>query len=134
MTLLPCYLSHVMIDETAQSQVVIISERDGTRRFPITIGVLEATAIDRGVKQQRFPRPLTHDLAMQLIESLGGSLRAVRITNIQEQTFFAQLALSDRDGREVIVDCRPSDALALLVRRNGTPLLVADTVLAEAGG
>ena len=133
MSLCPCYLSHVMIDEAAQNQVILISERDGTRRFPITIGVLEATAIDRAVKEQRFPRPLTHDLIMEIIRALGGRLSAVRIVDLREQTFYAELAISAPDGREITVDCRPSDALALLVRQPGTPLQVAEAVLAEAG-
>jgi bifunctional DNase/RNase len=134
MNLRPCYLSHVLIDEAAQSQVILISERDGTRRFPITIGVLEATAIDRAVKEQRFPRPLTHDLCMELIRALGGRLTAVRIVDLREQTFHAELVLIDRQGSEIAVDCRPSDALALLVRQAGIPLLVEEAVLAEAGG
>jgi len=132
MTFVPCYLSHVLIDEIAQNQIILISERDGTRRFPITIGVQEAGAIDRAVKGQRFPRPLTHDLAMVLIQALGGRLTAVRIVDVREQTFFAELALIDGNGRELAVDCRPSDALALLVRQPGTPLLVAEAVVAEA--
>ena len=134
MDLRPCYLSHVVIDEAADQQVVLISECDGTRRFPITIGVFEATAIDRAVKAQRFPRPLTHDLILATAEALGGRLSAVRIVDLREQTFYARLAFTAQDGHEVEVDCRPSDAIALLVRCRDIPLLVADHVLSEAAG
>lgn len=134
MSMVPCYLSHVVIDEHAEQQVVFVSERDGHRRFPITIGVFEATAIDRAVKGQRFPRPLTHDLLMSAVEALGARLAEVRIVDLQEHTFFARLVLA-RDGQPPVeVDCRPSDAIALLVRSGEVPLLVAEHVLAEAGG
>lgn len=134
MSLRPCFLSHVVIDEHAEQQVVFVSERGGTRRFPITIGVFEATAIDRAVKGQRFPRPLTHDLLMTCLESLGARLAEVRIVDLQEHTFFARLVLVHGDQPPIEVDCRPSDAIALLVRRAEVPLLVAEHVLAEAGG
>lgn len=135
MDLRPCYLSHVVIDETADQQVVFISEREGSRRFPITIGVFEATAIDRAVKAQRFPRPLTHDLVLATAEALGGRLVEVRIVDLREQTFYARLVFATADGAAAEVDCRPSDALAVLVRAGADlPLLVADHVLSEAAG
>ncbi len=132
MTLVPCYLSNLVIDETAEQQVLFVTAVEGGRRFPIVIGQLEALAIDRAVKGARFPRPLTHDLLMQTIAALGAQLVAVRIVDLHEGTFHAELALHTAPGTEVTIDCRPSDALALLVRQPGTPLLVADTVLAEA--
>ena len=60
----PCYLSGLSIDEEADQQTVLISESAGKRRFPIAIGQIEALAIDRAVKGQVFPRPLTHDLLL----------------------------------------------------------------------
>lgn len=131
--LVPCYLSQVVIDEQGEEQAVFLSERGGSRRFPIRIGASEALAIDRAVKDQVFPRPLTHDLILALISSLRGRLLEVRITDLQEGTFFALLVLERGDGSRVEIDCRPSDALALLVRTPGLPLLVAEAVLAEAG-
>lgn len=133
MDLRPCYLSHVVIDENADQQVVLVSERDGTRRFPITIGVFEATAIDRAVKGQRFPRPLTHDLILATANALGARLAEVRILDLREQTFYASLVLVSSGGATVEVDCRPSDAIALLARVPDAPLLVAEHVLGEAG-
>jgi bifunctional DNase/RNase len=133
MALKPCYLSQILIDETGEEQVVFVSERDGTRRIPIVIGQLEATAIDRAVKGQRFPRPLTHDLIVRLLTSLDASCKEVRIIDLKSGTFFAELVLATRDGREVKLDCRPSDALALMVRMPGVPLAIEEAVLAEAG-
>ena len=127
------FLSTLAIDEEAEQQTVVVAECSGTRRFPIVIGQLEALAIDRAVKGQVFPRPLTHDLLLALFEALQAELREVRITDLRGGTFYAALVLARVDGSMVEMDCRPSDALAILVRRPGTPLMVAEAVLAEAG-
>lgn len=134
MALRACYLSAVVIDEEAEQQTIQLCEREGGRRFPIAIGQLEALAIDRAVKAHIFPRPLTHDLLLVLLDALHAELREIRITDLRSGTFFAELVLLRADGSTVEIDCRPSDALALLVRRPATPLLVADEVLAEAAG
>jgi bifunctional DNase/RNase len=128
-----CYLSQILIDEQADQQMIFLAERDGTRRVPITIGPLEAMAIDRAVKGQRFARPLTHDLLVQLIERSGHHCTAVRIVDLKEGTFYAQVELRTADGGNITLDCRPSDAIALLVRLPGAELTVAEAVLAEAG-
>ena len=133
MTWRPSFLSTLAIDEEAEQQTVVVTERSGTRRFPIVIGQLEALAIDRAVKGQVFPRPLTHDLLLALVDALHADIREVRITDLRGGTFYAALILARPDGSLVEMDCRPSDALAVLVRRPGTPLLVAEEVLAEAG-
>ena len=130
----PCFLSNVVLDEEAEQQTVLVSERDGKRRFPIAIGQMEALAIDRAVKAHVFPRPLTHDLLLALVDALGAELTEIRITDLKSGTFFAELALSRPDGGQMEIDCRPSDAIALLVRRPATPFTVAEQVLAEASG
>ena len=66
----PCHLSAIVIDEESEQQTVLVSELGGGRRFPIVIGQLEALAIDRAVKGQVFPRPLTHDLLLVLVDAL----------------------------------------------------------------
>ena len=134
MPLRPCFLSHILLEEQADQQVIFITEKDGHRRIPIVIGPLEALAIDRAVKAQKFPRPLTHDLFVDLLQAVGWSCREIRVVDLKEGTFFAELALSGPDGAEAVLDCRPSDAIALMVRLPGTSLLVAEAVLAEAGG
>ncbi len=132
MALRPCYLSQILIDES--QQVIFVSERDGSRRIPIVIGPLEAMAIDRAIKGQSFPRPLTHDLFVSLLDQLKAECREVRIVDLREGTFYAELLLAAADGREITVDCRPSDAIALMVRMPHVPLVIAEEVLAEAGG
>lgn len=134
MTFHVCYLSGISIDEEADQQTVLVNERSGVRRFPIAIGQMEALAIDRAVKGQVFPRPLTHDLLLVALDALHSELNEIRITDVRDGTFYAELAITRADGSKIEIDCRPSDALALLVRRPQVSLLVAETVLAEACG
>jgi hypothetical protein len=68
-----CYLSQILIDESSTNQFIYLSEVDGTRRIPILIGPLEAGAIDRVIKKQSFPRPLTHDLLVTMLSDLGAA-------------------------------------------------------------
>ncbi len=133
MSLRPCYLSHILLEEQADQQVIFITEVGGNRRIPITIGPLEALAIDRAVKSQKFPRPLTHDLIINLIEAISYRCREIRIVDLRDATYFAELVFVSPTDEEIVLDCRPSDAIALLVRMPGTPLLVSDTILEEAG-
>lgn len=116
MALRPCRLSHVLIDEGNDRQAVILAEAEGPRHLHITIGPTEALAIDRAVKGQRFPRPLTHDLLTAVLQATGHRLSEIRIVDLREGTFFAEIVLERPDGGRAEIDCRPSDALALLVR------------------
>ncbi len=128
--LVPMHLSRILIREMADMQVIELSETGGTRKFPIVIGLPEAFAIDRRIKGVQIPRPQTHDLLAETIRSLGGTLKAIHIHDLDSGTFFAKLVI-ERDGETVEVDSRPSDAIALGVA-DGVPILVDDRVLDEA--
>lgn len=127
-----CYLSNVLIEERGEQQVVFIREVEGERRFPIVIGPYEATAIDRALKSTRFPRPLTHDLFINLLAATDQTLREIRIVDLREGTFYAELLVVTADEKEILLDCRPSDAIAIMVRLPGVQLLVSEDVLEEA--
>ncbi len=129
MKLVPCRLTQMLIEERTDSQIIFINEIEGKRRIPIMIGPLEALAIDRAIKKQAFPRPLTHDLIVTVLEETGNTCLAVRITDLREGTFYAELVIQDHAGQEHILDCRPSDAIAMLVRLDNVPLFVSDAVL-----
>lgn len=122
-------LARVLIRETNDSHVVELREVDGERVFPIVIGLSEAAAIERRVMGQKPPRPQTHDLLANVIEALGADVEKIVITDLQEGTFFAHLVLK-RDGKEIIIDTRPSDAIALGVATN-VPVFVEESVLDE---
>lgn len=132
---IPMQLSRIIISEISDNQVIYLKEIDGDRQFPILIGIFEATSIDRRVKAAaRPPRPLTHDLVVNVAESLGGTLESVMISSLQEQTYFAQIRI--RRGEEMIeIDARPSDAIAVAVTfQPPLPIFVAEEVLEKASG
>ncbi|GAB3710215.1 bifunctional nuclease family protein [Mariniluteicoccus flavus] len=107
--------------------MVLLREIGGQRYLPIWIGANEASAIASAQEGLVPPRPLTHDLMVNLLGDLGHRLTEVHITSLDEGTFFASLIV---DGVEV--SARPSDAIALALR-SGAEILCADEVLDEAG-
>jgi uncharacterized protein len=132
MALVSMYLSKIVISETQDQQYIVLREHDGPRQFPIVIGIFEAAAIDRRVKDRRAPRPLTHDLLANVITTLGGTLTRVVVNELRDNTFFARLEIAV-DGRTVEIDARPSDAIALSVQgEEPVPIFVDESVLEDA--
>lgn len=124
-------LSRILITETQDYQLIELSEIDGERKFPVVIGIFEAAAIERRLKDIPLKRPQTHELLANTIEAMGGELESIVINDLQEHTFFAQLIIR-RDEEEIEVDSRPSDAIALGIT-NMVPIYVEEHVLEEAG-
>jgi len=122
-------LSRIIINERSDEQVIVLKEKDGERAFPILIGIYEATAIDRGVKEYRTPRPLTHDLICAILNSLDVTLEYVVVNDLRSQTFYAKLLLK-RNDELIEVDSRPSDAIAVAVHF-GAPIFVEEKVFDE---
>lgn len=125
-------LARIIISEVNEQQVVYLREVDGSRAFPILIGLFEATSINRHVVNvEKMERPLTHDLLRKTIEELGGELQDVVINNLQEHTYYALIRIR-RDGELIEVDSRPSDAIALAVQfKPPLPIYVDDSVLEQ---
>ncbi len=122
-------LARIIIREDDDQQIIILSERDGDRQFPIMIGINEGLAIDRRVKGVRMERPMTHDLIVSLIEKLDCELEKIVIHDLRDHTFYAKLVIR-RNGSLVEIDARPSDAIALGVTSD-TPLYVEESVLQD---
>jgi bifunctional DNase/RNase len=120
----------INLDLFSSSPIVILKVEDENRYLPIWIGQPEARSILMKLQNQEFSRPLTHDLAFNLVTELGGSLERVTVTELRDSTFFATLHVQ-MDGRSVEVDSRPSDAIAIAVRA-GAPIFAADEVIEEA--
>jgi uncharacterized protein len=118
----------VRVELPANQPILLLREVEGERYLPIWIGSGEATAI--ALEQQRVQpvRPMTHDLLRDVISALGGELKQVRITELQEGTFFAELVFNGN----VRVSARPSDSVALALRV-GVPIHADESVLSEAG-
>ncbi|MCO6454963.1 MAG: bifunctional nuclease family protein [Pirellulaceae bacterium] len=126
-------LSRIIISEINEQQVIYLKEVDGDRQFPILIGYYEATSIDRRVKHQAAPRPLTHDLLVNVVEALGAELDSVVISELRNHTYFALLRVR-MDGELIEIDSRPSDAIAVAVTcEPPLPIYVAEEVLDEVG-
>lgn len=106
-------------------------ESEGAAQLPIQIGSFEASAISMGVTPREGGRPMTHDLLKSTISALGASCVSVRINDVKGTTFYAQVELMREDGRQVLVDARPSDAIALAVREE-VPVFAEDSVLKTA--
>jgi uncharacterized protein len=120
----------INLDLFSSSPIVILKVEDENRYLPIWIGQPEARSILMRLQNQEFSRPLTHDLAVNLVTELGGSMERVTVTELRDSTFFATISL-EIGGRTVEVDSRPSDAIALAVRA-GAEIFAADTVIEEA--
>jgi len=112
-------------------RVVILREKKAGRYLPIWIGAAEADAIAVKLQGVTVPRPLTHDLLGLVIDSLGATVDSIIVNDLKSDTFYAKIILNV-DGRQVEIDSRPSDALALAVRA-GVPIFVDEAVLDKAG-
>jgi uncharacterized protein len=118
----------VRVETPSNQPIVLLKEATGGRYLPIWIGAVEATAIAFAQQGVVPPRPLTHDLMRDILQALHQELVAVRITELRDGVFYAQLVLTN----DVTVSARPSDAIALALR-TGTLIYAADSVLSEAG-
>ena len=112
-------------------RVVILKEKVAKRYLPIWIGPAEADAIAVKLQGVNVPRPLTHDLLCQVIDSLGASIKSIIVSDLKSDTFYAKVILNV-DGGQIEVDSRPSDALALAVRAE-VPIYADEGVMDKAG-
>ena len=111
----------------APTRVVFLKEIKRERYLPIIIGVPEADAIAIKLQNADVPRPLTHDLLSNMIETLGGRVTHIIVNDLVDETFYARIVM-DVDGRHVEVDSRPSDAIALALRL-GVTIYAEESVL-----
>lgn len=117
-------VARIGVEASSQAHVVMLQEKDGERVLPIWIGKPEAEAIAAHVNGVPHDRPMTHDLAASLIAGLGALLRRVQVIRVVKGTFHGELHLT-RAGTPIVVDARPSDAIAIAVRLDA-PIFVAE--------
>jgi uncharacterized protein len=122
----------VRVELPANQPIVLLRETGGSRYLPIWIGAVEATAIAFALQGVETPRPLTHDLFVDVLGETGVELAAVHVTDLRDGTFYAELHLRQGE-RAWTVSARPSDAIALAARFESVPVLAAEAVLDEAG-
>lgn len=119
------------VARTEQGNAVLVRPVGADVAVPIFIGQLETQSILIGFGGVPMPRPLTHDLTLSLIRDLGADLLRVEINDLRDGTFYARLILG-RGKEELVVDSRPSDAIALAVRKK-CPVYIAESVVDSAG-
>lgn len=108
-------VAHLGLDRATNTPVVILQEKEGERVLPIWIGPAEASAIAMELAGVKFSRPLTHDLVKQIVLGLGASLDRVLISQVKENTYYAEMHLT-HDDHVIHVDARPSDSIAVALR------------------
>jgi bifunctional DNase/RNase len=117
----------IVVDPKQSNPVVVLVDLSGQKALPIWIGVFEAEAISRGLEDVVTLRPMTHDLMKQILDTFQVSVTRVVINDLKENTFYANLYLNI-EGKELVVDSRPSDAIALAVRVKA-PIYISDSVI-----
>jgi len=124
-------LSRIIIDEKRQDQVIVLKEKDGERQIPIVIGFMEASSIKIKISGVDVPRPMTHDLLVNILQVLDAKLERVVIDKLVNNTFHAKLEIKPKNGDIKTIDSRPSDSIALAVRFKA-PIFVAEEVLQKS--
>lgn len=120
-------VAHLGLDRTTNTPVVILQEQQGERVLPIWIGPSEASAIAMELAGVKFSRPLTHDLLKQVIVGLGADLRKVIITQVKDNTYYAELHIYRGDS-VIQIDARPSDSIAVALRLKA-PIFTSEGLL-----
>ena len=116
----------------SKGYAVLLQEKEGTRSLPIIVGSSEAQAIALYLEGVDMPRPMTHDLLINVLEILDSEINRVSIARMDSGTFFAEIEVTNVQVGEIVIDSRPSDALAIALRTL-TPIYVSDEVMDRAG-
>ncbi|HEX2956521.1 MAG TPA: bifunctional nuclease family protein [Chitinispirillaceae bacterium] len=124
-------VTNLVLVNMGKEYIILLKSSIDSRTLPISIGQLEAQSIAIQINDVPFPRPLTHDLFKTVLSEFDCRLKHIVIRELSDETFYADLVLENR-GRQVKLDCRPSDAIAIALRC-AAPLFVEEKVMNEAG-
>lgn len=126
------YVSGITLDPRNKQPILVLNDADRRRALPIWIGYAEATSIGMALAEETVDRPMTHDLMMNVIESLGFEVEKVEINDSVDGAFLASITLTYKHSKQFsqVVDARPSDAVALALRAHA-PIYVSPVVFAE---
>jgi bifunctional DNase/RNase len=123
-------VSGLTVDPLTNSPIVILKETDGERTLPIWIGLLEATAIASEMEGIKFSRPMTHDLLKSIMDMIDVEVNKVEVCDLKNNTYYALIHMT-HGGKDISIDARPSDALALSLRMDA-PIFVAEEVISKS--
>jgi len=129
--MIPVKVHKILYYHPNRSYAVILKELEGKRQLPVLIGAYEAQAIAIAMEYMETPRPLTHDLIVNLVQGIEAKLCAVKITQLKEGIFYSTLEIKTKELAHRKIDSRPSDALAIAIRMH-CPIFVSEQVMEEA--
>jgi bifunctional DNase/RNase len=124
-------IDSIRVSLMSQQRVVILRETDSDRYLPIMVGIYEAEHLTLALQGVEVSRPLTYDLFVNILDTLGAELLHIEVIALKDETYFGNIALSI-NGTLHEIDSRPSDAMNLAIRMQ-VPIFVAEEVLNEAG-
>jgi bifunctional DNase/RNase len=118
------------LDPLTNMPIIILKDLAGDKALPIWVGYFEANAIALEIEKINTPRPMTHDLLNNIISSLQAKVKHILVTDLKDNTFFAEISVV-RNGSDMTIDSRPSDAIALALRSK-SPIFVEEKVIEAA--
>ncbi len=120
----------IAIDTASGSPIIVLNDKENRKALPIWIGSAEASAIIRKIENIKVLRPMTHDLIIDVIKKTGYKIDRVEINDVEQDTYYSTIYLTNDDGNEITIDSRPSDAIAVAIRVDA-PIFVSAKVLAD---
>ena len=126
-------IAMVRFDRDIRTPIVVLREKEGDpkRLLPIWVGLFEALAIIAQIENQPIVRPMTHDLLKSVIDNLEAKVVSVLVSELKDNTFYAEITLHLNNGNVIKIDSRPSDAMALALRAKA-PIYVAEEIMTES--
>lgn len=130
--LIKMQIKSLMIDPINEMPIIVLVDKGGKKVLPIWVGFFEANAIALKIENVPTPRPMTHDLIKNIMDTLGAKIKYIEITKLEESTYFANIHIIF-NGNEMMIDSRPSDAIALALRTE-SDIYVEEEVIETAAG
>lgn len=131
MKLISVQVEKISFHPSSHSYAVILKELEGERKLPVIVGAFEAQSIALALEKVQPPRPMTHDLIRNVVQSIDADLTAVTVTELKDGVYYARLELDSILFGSRSIDSRPSDAIAVALRLNA-PIMVAEQVMRES--
>ena len=120
----------IALDTRTGSPIIVLNDYDNRRALPIWIGSAEASSIIRKIENIPSQRPMTHDLFINFANQLNAKVVKIEINDVDDQTYFSSIFIETKEGEEIEIDARPSDAIAIAIRAE-VPIYVSSSVIAD---
>ncbi len=129
--MIPMEVGGLGFDPKNFSPLVLLKDKEEINFLPIWIGIYEATAIVMELQGIKPPRPMTHDIFKETIEKFGAKVTKIIISDVKDGTFYSSIEIEGKEGKKIVLDARPSDAIALAVR-SAAPIFVTEIVMMQS--